>query len=469
MMLNCKPFMKNNKRTFSLSRQFAVLSLFCIFVIGVVSTVMISRLITEKMLLRDATLSMEFISSVIAAEGTWKLFNETSNIAEPTTTRRNHWALETFLTHISLMPDVIRANVYGRNGHILWSSVPEMTGGRYIENEQLETALKKGTLVFQSGVIGKGHKQEHASFDTKLWGLRFIETYIPVWSIDHSEVVGAVELYRVPRMLDESIVEAQHLIWKGALVGGLVLFCSLFWIVKRASLTMESQQQRLLEAKSFSVIGQTASAITHAMRNPLSSIRACAELSLTDDLEGVRESAMDIMNETDRLDRWARELLMFSVRDNDSPEDLDVNDLVKNVLKEHEATMRRSNIRLRLEMTEKRLFVAANFIPLAQVFGNMVMNAIEAMDGKGELVVTTSFDENRKYAVICFKDNGPGFSEEMKDKLFQPFATTKSTGTGLGLALSRHLVEHYNGYLEIESETGQGVTVTVYLPLLESQ
>jgi signal transduction histidine kinase len=80
------------------------------------------------------------------------------------------------------------------------------------------------------------------------------------------------------------------------------------------------------------------------------------------------------------------------------------------------------------------------------------------------LTITTCFDASRENAIVRIADNGPGLPAEIMDRLFKPFATTKSTGTGLGLALSRHLVEHYHGTLEIHSEPGQGVTVTVSLP-----
>jgi signal transduction histidine kinase len=206
-------------------------------------------------------------------------------------------------------------------------------------------------------------------------------------------------------------------------------------------------------------------ASTHAMRSPLASIRACAELSLTDDMEGVRESAKDIMSETDRLDRWARDLLKFSVANTDTPEILDVNGLVEKVLKDHEPILSRSAISVQLHITATQLLVEANTTPLSQVFGNLIMNAIESMGEYGELTVTTSLDSRHDKAVVSIADNGPGLSDEIKGRLFKTFTTTKSTGTGLGLALSRHLVEHFNGSLDITSESGQGVTATVSLPL----
>ncbi len=456
------------KANFNLTKQFALLSFFCILIIGTISNYLVCELITDKVLLRDATLSRDFIHSVIASEGTWQMFLDTPNSSNanwPNTA--TEWALDSFFSHVAMMPDVVRAKVYAKDRSVIWSSDPKELVGENIEaNEELDASLK-GELIFHSGVIGNDIKDEHKSLlDHKKKGTLFIETYIPIWNKAQSRVVAAVELYRAPRDLQESIIQSQRFIWTGSLCGGVLLFLSLYWIVNRAALVMANQQRRLIRAQSLSVIGQTASAITHAMRNPLSSIRACAEMSLTDDLEGVRESALEIMGETDRMDRWAREFLQFSVINTNSPEYLDLNDLVRTVLKEHETVLDRMAISVQLDMVAAQLPVNANASPLSQVLGNLIMNAVEAMGENGELKISTSLDSHCNHAVVSITDNGPGLLEEIKDKLFQPFATTKPTGTGLGLALSMHLVEHYSGILEILNEPGRGVTATVRLPLL---
>ena len=445
------------KTSFNLTKQFALLSFLCILLIGTASTFMLSRLFTETILTRDATVSQDFVHSVITADRTWRFFLGPTN-------SDNRFALEKFFTHLTHMPDVVRANVYSRGESVLWSSDPDLIGKKFKHNEELNAALN-GELVFESGIIGDTVKEEHRDLGESMADIRFIETYIPIWNGDRSGVVGAVELYKLPHALHRSITEGQRLIWISALFGGLLLFISLYWIIKRASLVMETQQQKLIESRSLAMIGETASAVAHAMRNPLASIRVCAELTLTDDLEGARESAMDIISEADRLDRWARELLQFSATNSETPVQLDINDLVRTVLIEHEATLNRLAISLHLNMAESELPVRAHPAPLSQVLGNLIMNAVEAMGEHGELNITTTLDSHNKTVAVSLRDNGPGLSSEIEDKLFRPFTTTKTTGTGLGLALSRRLLEHYDGTLEIESKPGQGVTVTVLLPI----
>lgn len=451
----------NSKRgKFTLNKQFSLLSFLCILIIGTVATFLMSLFFTTKILDREATVSKDFVESIIAADGTWSLF------LNPQPDDLDSSTLKLFFTHVANMPDVERANIYGSDKSVLWSSAPELIGNHFENNPNLDAALK-GELVYESSIISDAIKVKHMFLGENLQGIRFIETYIPIWNRDRSAVVGVAELYKVPRALHQSIIEGQRLIWIIALIGGALLFISLYWIVNRASMVMESQHQQLVENKSLSMIGKTASAITHAMRNPLASIRACAELTLTDDLAGARESALDIIGEADRLDRWIRELLQFSATSTEPPDNVDINEMVRDVLKQYEPTLNNSSTVLQLDLTKAQLLVKTNYAPFSQVLGSLIMNAVEAMGEHGELVISTAHVPHRKSVTVTIKDNGPGFPEEIINNLFRPFTTTKPTGIGLGLPLSRHLLEHYGGILEIDSESGQGVTATIRLPASE--
>ena len=447
------------QKSFNLTRQFGLLSFLTILLIGVVSAFMLSRLFTQEILTRDATVSQEFIDSIVTAEQTWRYF---SNRESP----YGLAGLQEFFEHVVHMPDVVRANVYGSDQLVLLSSESGLVGLRFSDNAELAATLR-GELIFKSGIIGDTHKQEHKDLGEDQPGMRFIETYIPLWNSDRSDVLGAVEVYKLPRDLHRSIIEGQRLIWMSALAGGLLLFSSLYWIVRRANLVMQSQQRELIETRSLSMIGETASAVAHSMRNPLASIRACAELTLTDDLEGARESARDIIGEADRLDRWARELLQFSASQPELRERVDINALLREVLKAHRIALERASIVLNLQLTELNLVVNAHAAPLYQVLENLLVNATEAMVGGGALTLTTARENRPAFVLITIADTGPGLSREMQDRLFRPFATTKTNGTGLGLALSKRLVEHYDGTLDFHSESGRGVTVRLRLPAVE--
>ncbi len=447
------------EKTFNLTRQFAFFSFLTILFIGLVSASMLSSLFTDKILGEEARVSQAFIDSIVTADGTWRFFMDTRK-------PENIEALHEFFNHMAYMPDVVRANVYGKDQKVLWSSDPVIIGQLFHDNDELEATLN-GELIFESGIVGKTTKEEHVHLGDDKIGLRFIETYIPIWNENHSETVGAVELYKVPIKLHNSIVEGQRLIWASAFMGGVLLFSTLYWIVSRANRVMQSQQRQLIETKSLSMIGETAAAVAHSMRNPLASIRVCAELTLSDDLDGARESALDIINETDRLDRWARELLQFSASQQDEIERVNINQIVQEVLAGHNSLLGRSSIQLDCRLTDKPTHVNANAAPMAQVVGNLITNAVEAMEESGTLMVTTTLERKPARVKITIRDTGPGLAQGMQDKLFRPFSTTKSNGTGLGLALSKRLVEHYEGSIDLVSTAGQGVTVTISLPAAE--
>ena len=442
---------------FNLTRQFALLSFTCILLSSLAAGFLLSEFLTEKLLTREAELTQDFIKNFIDAEGAWSEVDSGDRDGTGV-------ALGSFIAHVVRLPSVVRTNIYGADRSVLWSSDPLLVGKRFRDNHELDEALR-GKLTFESGILGATAKSEHRDFDEDQIGLRFVETYVPIWKADQSTVVGAIELYKLPRALHQAILEGQRLIWLSALGTGVLLFTALFQIVARASRTMEEQQRRLVESERLSMVGETASAVAHAMRNPLASIRACAELTLTDDLEGARESAADIISEADRLNRWARELLEFSRADAGETEVIDIDQLVEGVLDGHASDFARAKVALRFDRADETLKVCASPAPLAQVFGNLIMNAIEAMEQGGTLRVITGLEKpGGARVLVSIRDTGPGLSSAMEGRLFRPFATTKPTGTGLGLALSQRLVQRYRGSLTLDSRPGKGVTATVHLP-----
>ncbi len=445
---------------FNLKRQFGLFSFINITLIAAITGYSLSTFLTEKMLLREATLTQEFIDSIIQTDNIWQYFllkEEAHSNPE----------FQFFFQHLSNMPDVIYAKIYSANQNVLWANDHTLIGHND-DNDDLATALN-GELVSEFGIVGDEKKKEHAYMRGLKKNIHFVETYIPVWDPDHKLVVGAVELYKQPRMLHDAIIQGQFLIWSIALIGALILYLSLYWLIARAEKIMHNQQERLIESRSLAMIGETASAVAHAMRNTLSSIRAAAELTLDDDLEGAHESARDIIVETDRLNRWALELLKFSGDGRNNLDNLNLISLVKEVVDEHVDIVKKCKISLKLSFPDQAIYVKASKIPLSQAFGNLIMNAIEAMEEGGKLSVSI-YRSKKENDTICvsISDTGPGLSTDIAQQLFKPFATSKPNGTGLGLALTRRLLQHYGGTVSIESETGKGVTATIMLPVSEA-
>jgi two-component system NtrC family sensor kinase len=106
---------------------------------------------------------------------------------------------------------------------------------------------------------------------------------------------------------------------------------------------------------------------------------------------------------------------------------------------------------------------------IQQVFVNIILNAAEAMTKGGSLKIRSARSADRESIVITFADTGPGISEEVRERIFDPFYTTKEHGTGLGLSISYGIVEQHGGTISVDSNPGKGSTFTISLPVLTNE
>jgi two-component system sensor histidine kinase HydH len=157
---------------------------------------------------------------------------------------------------------------------IVWSTDQALIGQRFDNNPELEQALA-GNLVSEVGWLDGNDKPEHIALAAGTGG-RFIEAYMPMRR--GVAVIGVVELYKVPTALDAAISRGKRIIEISAALGGLALFATLYWIVRRGALLIHRQQAELGRMEALAAVGQMASAIAHSLRNPLAGIRSSAEL-----------------------------------------------------------------------------------------------------------------------------------------------------------------------------------------------
>lgn len=444
-------------RPFNLVRWFSWLSLLCIASLSVVSSIVLSRFLTHQMLQRDAEVSMQFVQSVAEVQNAAAYFlREDHGLPDKN--------LEEFFNHVASAPDVLRANVYSRDERILWSSDRELMGRRFEHNEELDEALE-GKLRFESGVADShgGPKPEHMHLGSE--PVRFVELYLPVRLTGSNEVIGVVEVYKIPRALFATIGEGVRLIWGLALGGGVLLYAVLFWLIRRANRTIVSQQERLVEGETLAVVGEMATVIAHGVRNPLASIRSSAELWLHEPDKAVREAAQDITNEADRLERWVRELLIYSQSVGDKVENVRIDEVIRQSLSLFTREMERRKISLQVSLPESLPLVRGNTALLSEVFNNVLANALEAMPQGGELSLDGIVDSNPKTVLIHVADTGVGIAPGQMERVFVPFYTTKTKGIGLGLALVRRILRRLGGNIELISTPGKGTTVNLRFAL----
>ena len=441
-----------NSVSFNLTRRFSILSFVVVVAVAGVLGQALARMVADRLLNRDAVLTMEFVQSVVRTDATEPHFAQSKG-------GKLTPALEETLKEISGMPDVLRANVYTPDRVVLWSTDPALIGRKFGENEELDEALK-GELAYESGRVSK---EEH----TAATGGRsntgfFVEIYVPVHEQGGTTVVGVVELYKTPDALYHAIRDSQQTIAIGAAAGGLLLYLALIGIVRQADAIMRDQQRRLLEGERLAIVGEMASAVAHSIRNPLSSIRTSVELALDRDPGRFEEPANDIVAEVDKIEAWIRELLAFTRPGSIKREPVDVNQVVRASLASVRGQLERKRVAATEALAEPAPTAVGDVSLLQQVLQSIITNAMDALPDGGRLEVKTGTAEGRVSIVV--QDHGPGISAEHLEQVFKPFFTTKPRGIGLGLPLARRLVERMGGTLDLTSRAGAGTRVQIELP-----
>ena len=442
-----------NPEPFDLTRRFSLLAFACVFLVTATLAMLLARLVSERLLHRDAEVTSEFVQSIVSTDQTARFFRDSAG-AVPA-------ELEDTFRHFAEMPDVLRTNVYSTDRRAIWSTDPAVRGRTFPANDELDDALA-GKLVYSSG---RESKEEHVAAGQRLGSGSsgfFEEIYVPVRDRD-GKVVGAVELYKTPDALFDAMRRAERTIWIGAALGGVLLYGALIGIVRRANAVMQDQQRRLIEGERLSIVGEMASAVAHSIRNPLASIRTSVELALDEDPRGgFAEPARDIVTQVDRIDAWLRELLSFSKPGSVRRERVDLNAAVRGALAAASLDLGRKSIAAKASLADPAPAALADAGVLEQVLQSIVGNAVDALPQGGRLEVSTLQEEAG--AAIVVRDHGPGIAAKDLANVFKPFYTTKARGVGLGLPLARRLVERMGGTLTLDSIPGEGTTVRIALP-----
>jgi two-component system sensor histidine kinase HydH len=441
---------------FSLTRWFATVGLASIALLATIGALLLSRLFEERMLLQEGRLTAQFVQGVIDVEGAASYFEQLQ------AGHSNY--MEQLLQHIARSPDVLRTNLYSRDRIVIWSSDPSMTGRSFAgaANAELDAALAGNLEIHEERADESAEaKAEHSNLRSADGD--FIELYVPVWNAGRSAVVGAVELYRDPRLLRESISTGRKLVWAGALGSAAVLSLALLPLVRRADAMIHAQQQRIVETETLAAMGDLGSAVAHGIRNPLAVIRTSAEMVKEGKGTTDREAAANIMDQVDRLEHWIRELLTYVHLPAGEQQLVGLDDILRNSLQQFESEMRRRGIEESVDVGSGLPSVRGDAMLIAQVFRSLVSNAVEAMPRGGRLVVAAT-PRPAGQVTIEVRDTGIGMSEEQIARAMKPFHTTKSQGLGVGLPLARRIVERMGGRIALYSRPGQGVTVRLTLP-----
>ena len=233
---------------------------------------------------------------------------------------------------------------------------------------------------------------------------------------------------------------------------------------------LEQSKNQLLEAERTILIGQLSAGIAHEIRNPLTSLMGRIQIMLQDkklpieqkqDLEVVEEQAV-------RINDIAKNLLSFA---NPSVEkkEINVNVIIERVFYLSLYQKNINSVKIIKQFSPLLSKIYGNAVLLQQMLLNLVYNAMESMDGKGEISLLTNNINEGKQIQIVIRDTGRGMTAQEIEKIFRPFYTTKAEGTGLGLFLVSNIVRIHYGTINIESAPGKGTTFTICFPAINAE
>lgn len=229
-------------------------------------------------------------------------------------------------------------------------------------------------------------------------------------------------------------------------------------------------EKNLVRMDRLASVGQFAAGLAHEIRNPLTGIKTGIQVLKNRELNRKEDFNAELMDgltyEIDRINNLVTDLLDFSKPKQTLKEKENIRDVIKKSLDLAKEGYLKKDISISIEDDGTEKYVYVDKGQAEQIFLNIITNAIEAMDRKGNLVIAADLvtEDGTRWIRIIVTDDGTGIEKELMEKIFDPFFTTKMKGTGLGLVVVAKLIEENNGKISIESEINKGTKISVLLP-----
>ena len=232
---------------------------------------------------------------------------------------------------------------------------------------------------------------------------------------------------------------------------------------------LEEAQLQIMHSEKMASLGKLATSVAHEINNPLGGILLFCEMILEElsDDDSNRSDLLQIREQTLRCKDIVKGLLEFGRMTGTHYAFIDLNRTVEQGLSLFANQAIFQNIEIDRHMDPQLPQIMGDASQLNQVFTNLIINAVDAMDGQGTLTIKTAVDQQAEEVLVEFMDTGRGIGPEELARLFEPFFTTKPVGEGVGLGLSTSysIVKRHGGRIEVESAPGKGARFSVHLPL----
>ena len=382
----------------------------------------------------------------------------------------------TFKTLVNL-PDTARIKVFNGENTIIWSDDPALVGTRLTGHpDRLAYAMQGRVQAVFNAAMNK--------FDTSDQGRHSegtIECYVPIFSHTtarpETQVIGVLSLYRNPHDLNQTIQRGLYLLWAVIGGGGLILFLVLykvFSVVYRRQQAAESElskltseHERVVQIEKMSAMGELVGEIAHQLNNPLVGVINLSQLAQREINDPSRVA--ELLTEVSKAGTECRDIVQRILRINQISRSTllptNIKDLVQDTI-----TFCHQSIDVRhavdFSAPEQPVTLNVDAVLMRQALFNLIHNAILSAPGSPVRVTLTLTERaHLAGAQLSVADAGPGFTPETAAKLFKPFFTTRSNGTGLGLSVAQHIAMKHGGVVLAENLPEGGARFSIWLPL----
>jgi signal transduction histidine kinase len=359
-----------------------------------------------------------------------------------------------------------------------------------------EAFLAEGQRLSQIGTFSWRVAADEVTWSEQLYRIYEFEIGVPVTLELIRTRVHPEDLSVLERMVDQARGDANDFEWQYRLMmpdhsikylhavahatrdqdGQLEYIAAIQDVTARrlSEEALDKARAQLTHVARITSLGVLTASIAHELNQPLSGIitnaNTCLRMLAADspDVDGARETARRTIRDGNRASEVIARLRAMFTKKESTTELVDLNEATREVMALSSSDLQRSRVILRQDLADNLPPVSGDRVQLQQVILNLLLNASDAMsdieDRPRELVVTTARDEGNRVRVAV-RDVGVGLDPENTDQMFDAFYTTKSGGMGIGLSVSRSIVERHHGHLWVERNNGPGATFTFSIPL----
>jgi len=244
--------------------------------------------------------------------------------------------------------------------------------------------------------------------------------------------------------------------------------------VDQAQSQLERSQETLVQAGKMALVGKLAAGVAHSIRNPLTSVKMrLFSLQRALALTPTQKEDLEVISEEIRhIDTIVRHFLEFSRPPKLKMQRVSLSDVVDSALTLLGQRLESYGVRVELHRPERLPPTWADPEQLKEVLVNLLLNACDAMSGGGVITIREARGQVAPVGPVAFlslSDTGPGVPASIRDKIFQPFFSSKEEGAGLGLSIASRIVEEHGGWIELQAREGEGATFIITLPLREEE